>query len=82
MLAGSCITTGVKAGIGSSAAAAASSDHALEVKHKTASKVETHAAKGVRQKVVGNEIGEVMKFSVMQKKTAARDCRQQSRSWC
>jgi len=52
------------------------------VKHKTASKVETHAAKGVRQKVVGNEIGEVMKFSVMQKKTAARGCRQQSRSWC
>ena len=72
----------MKAGTGSSAAAAASSDHALEVKHKTASKVETHAAKGVRQKVVGNEIGEVMKFSVMQKKTAARDCRQQSRSWC
>ena len=60
----------VNAGTGSSAAAAASCDHALEVKHKTASNVDTHAVKGVRQIEVGDECEEFMKFSVIQKKTA------------
>ena len=57
-------------------AATVSSDHALELKHKTASNVETHAVKGVRQKEVGDECEEFMKFSVIQKKTAACNCRQ------
>ena len=68
----------VNAGTGSSAAAAASCDHALELKHKTASNVETHAVKGVRQKEVGDECEEFMKFSVIQKKLLPAQSRQQS----
>ena len=61
-------------------AATVSSDHALELKHRTASKVETHIERGVRQNELRGVIMEFMKFSVIQKKTAACNCRQQSRS--